>query len=627
MSGHQSNRRTTLAVLSESSFNSRASLGFTAGGARRSSIAPAVKYSLTGNSVVASAAPRLSTSRQSLDPMLATCGNSQYSSAGARLSFVPQSMTINQRSDPKVIRDKAYQLKCMRNLMRFLTENGFSYPISTKVLTAPSGKEFERIFKFLLSRIDPNYTFSKFEDEVPAIIKFMNYPYCGDITKTQLHAVGTMHTWPTLLATLNWIVELIECTELLDSRGNHASDSALEGEKFFFEYLRKGYAAFLAGDDRLDNLQDGLYQSLTTKNEELQRSIATLENHIDGLKEEYEILTREEAPLLRLQRQKNDLVNDIDKFKKLILQLETRKLKIQGVISGQDEEIVKIDAELKSIHEEIVSIKQRLAEQRITLEDLEKLVSRREQVINGLNEIQILREQKNSSCWQQELQLAKSLEIVERALDEFHAQSTQIETILAVAERDFHANIPVTVDSSIVWPSLDLQMHGYAPQMMLINLKSNVRPALYRVCEQVAERIRITSEYYHSVRERINELSEQEEDRNAEVISTKNRLSKLESQYASEREKYLAESKQLEEEILEVEELLNQMKADGTNTLLRTQQMLQRTRIEQETLIVLCNEDRERVAGHMLQLLEELISLKAHLDNSLSEVHQIAVFP
>jgi kinetochore protein NDC80 len=437
-----------------------------------------------------------------------------------------------------------------------------------------------------------------------------------------------MHTWPTLLAALNWLVELIECAELLDSRGTYVPDSISEGEKLFFEYLRKGYAAFLAGDDRLDGLQNDLYRSLTAKNEELQRVAENLSSQINELRKEYEALTKEESPLLRLQQQKSYLVEDIDKFKKLISQLEIRKSKIQNVINGQEEEHTKIDIELRSTSEETVSIKQRLAEQRITIEDLEKLVNRREQLLNGLKEIQTIREQKNSSCWQQELQLAKSLEIVERAFDEFHAQSIQIETALAVAERDFHANIPViTVDSNINWPSLDLQMRGHAPQAMLTNLKANVRPALQRVCEQVAERVRIISEYYHQIKERTNELNEQKEEREAEVINTKSRLTKLESQYTCEREKYLAESKQLEDEILEVEELLGQMKADGTNTLLRTQQILQRARIEQETLTVLCNEDRERVAGHMLQLLEELIALKAHLDNSLSEVHQIAVLP
>ena len=606
--------------------NPRSSLGMGGGGARRASIAPGVKTSLPGNVTSTSTAARLSASRQSLDPASSSVGGTnQRTSFGARLSLVPQSIGTNQRSDPKIIRDKAYQLKCMRNLMRFLTENGFNYPISTKVLTAPSGKEFERIFKFLLAQLDPNYVFSKFEEEVPFVLKFLGYPYCGDITKTQLHAVGTMHTWPTLLATLNWIVELIECAESLNFRGSRLPESGLEGEKLFFEYLRKGYAAFLAGDDRLEGLQEDLYHSLTAKNEDLQEAIDSLENQIGTLKEEHTKLAKEEAPLLKLQRQRSDLLEDIDKFKKLIQQLETRKVKILGVINGQEEEIVKTEVEQRSINDEIVSIRQKLTDQKITLEDLEKLIARREQVMNGLSEIQALRDQKNSSCWHQELQVAKSLEVVERLINEFHVQSNQMETLLNVAERDFHANIPINMDHTMTWPDIDLQMLGHAPHMMLVNLKNTIRPALYRLGEQIAERIRAASNYYQSVKERVNELNEQEEDRNSEVTNIKNRFSKLESQYAGEREKYLAENRQLEEEILEVEELLNRMKVDGSNTLIRTQQTLQRARIEHEALIVLCNEDRERVATHMLQLLEELIALKAHLDNSLSEIHQIAV--
>jgi SMC interacting uncharacterized protein involved in chromosome segregation len=69
-------------------------------------------------------------------------------------------------------------------------------------------------------------------------------------------------------------------------------------------------------------------------------------------------------------------------------------MKILGVISGQEEEIMKTEIEQRSISDEIASIRQRLADQKITLEDLEKLIARREQVMSGLGEIQALRDQK-----------------------------------------------------------------------------------------------------------------------------------------------------------------------------------------------------------------------------------------
>lgn len=67
------------------------------------------------------------------------------------------------------------------------------------------------IFKYLYGKIDDSYEFGKkFEDEVPVLIKGIRYPYANDISKSQLYAVGSMHAWPSLLALLVWMVELIE---------------------------------------------------------------------------------------------------------------------------------------------------------------------------------------------------------------------------------------------------------------------------------------------------------------------------------------------------------------------------------------------------------------------------------
>lgn len=113
--------------------------------------------------------------------------------------------------DPRPIRDKNFQLACIKQLIDFLSKTGFDKPISAKILTAPSSKDFQMIFKYLYGKIDASYEFGKkFEDEVPVLIKGIRYPYANDISKSQLYAVGSMHAWPSLLALLVWMVELIE---------------------------------------------------------------------------------------------------------------------------------------------------------------------------------------------------------------------------------------------------------------------------------------------------------------------------------------------------------------------------------------------------------------------------------
>lgn len=62
--------------------------------------------------------------------------------------------------------------------------------------------------------MDPNTSakmFGKIEDDVPAFFKRLRYPF--QISKSSLFAVGSPHTWPTLLASLVWITELLSYVE------------------------------------------------------------------------------------------------------------------------------------------------------------------------------------------------------------------------------------------------------------------------------------------------------------------------------------------------------------------------------------------------------------------------------
>ena len=92
--------------------------------------------------------------------------------------------------------------------------------------------------------LDPYYEFTKkFEEEVPVLIKSLRYcprapnfsssdsplpsryPFADQINKSNLFTVGSLHAWPTLLAMLLWIVDLIlaslfYCPTLVLTPGN-----------------------------------------------------------------------------------------------------------------------------------------------------------------------------------------------------------------------------------------------------------------------------------------------------------------------------------------------------------------------------------------------------------------------
>ena len=181
-------------------------------------------------------------------------------SSGSSVSSVS---SVGPKADPRPINDRNYQHQCMKDLLSFLQETGYEYPISIKTLSRPSAKDFTNMTTFLLRQVDKDFQRGgmKFEDEVSLNFKCLGYPY--PISKTALVAAGTPHTWPSLLAALTWLMHQLQCqrADLLqqrnelelgddDTRNDFSSivDLETQTDKAFFQYMGRAYSAFMQGD-------------------------------------------------------------------------------------------------------------------------------------------------------------------------------------------------------------------------------------------------------------------------------------------------------------------------------------------------------------------------------------------
>jgi kinetochore protein NDC80 len=138
-------------------------------------------------------------------------------SLGSRRSSIHGSATGT--SDPRPLSDKAYRANCIRSLIQFLTENGYDAPLSPKLLSAPSTKDFIRIFQFIYAQFDPSYPWDrmKAEDDIPLILKNIGYPF--PVKKSAIFACGSQHNWPKLLGALTWMIEAASVSVLKGKAG------------------------------------------------------------------------------------------------------------------------------------------------------------------------------------------------------------------------------------------------------------------------------------------------------------------------------------------------------------------------------------------------------------------------
>lgn len=162
------------------------------------------------------------------------------------------------RNDPRPVTDKQYQQTCIHTLISYLGQHGYDHVLSPKLLANPTSKEFLHMVQFLFKRIDPSIKFlGKIEDEVPALFKQIGYPF--QISKSALYAVGSPHTWPGLLAALNWLVELLTYEEMAEEEKKNGTMEETAHQNAFYEYVGQAYRYFLSGDDeRVQELDEQL---------------------------------------------------------------------------------------------------------------------------------------------------------------------------------------------------------------------------------------------------------------------------------------------------------------------------------------------------------------------------------
>ena len=240
------------------------------------------------------------------------------------------------------------------------------------MLTTPTTKDFQFVLEFLLRGIDPNYaldpTKAKFEDEVIGVFKALGYPF--EIRKQALYTVGSPHSWPALVATLTWLIDLLEYSEeVLARKADDCFDADLTF-KIFFDYLAKAYGHFLDGEDDSPELDDELSMVFESRNGQVKSEIAQLSDANAELRAQLHALRSAPSPLEHASRQNDDLQSDLGKFKKLVSQMAQHEAQLSAKVGERSADLRGTHDELDAVSAEVESLRAQLAVQELSPADV-----------------------------------------------------------------------------------------------------------------------------------------------------------------------------------------------------------------------------------------------------------------
>lgn len=222
-----------------------------------------------------------------------------------------------KRDDPRPVNNGAFKMHAIKEIESYMIENDYTHQISTQKLTSPTARDFQTIVTFMLRQLDSNFTMlGRVEDDVTLVAKALHYPFMP--SKTAITAVGAPNTWPTLLAMLLWLVELLRYDSEIKARdadgsaGLSGDDSAAGTVDYFWWYLRQAYTLYLAGEDeKIGRLEADIGAAFDSQMDDISAEVAAEEATLAALEAELAALQSTPSPLPRLRAEVEDRQHSI----------------------------------------------------------------------------------------------------------------------------------------------------------------------------------------------------------------------------------------------------------------------------------------------------------------------------
>ena len=445
----------------------------------------------------------------------------------------------------------------MRNLIEFLTQNGYGYPISAKLLTNPSDKDFFRIFQFLYHKIDPNFAFASIGtaadrrthagransvkasdtmvEQIPELMKALGYPI--KINRSAVISCGSASNWPKMLGVIQFLLEVVTLQETVDvtqhifggaaaaAAGGFEEDvqAAAEHNEIMFSYLYQAYTAFLSGEDELkDELDAEMMESYQNKAQQLEAELQNATADGERMRRELAELTEGPSELEALRARKAEFVGDLAKFKLLVSNLQAHTAKLDGKLARARGQVELKTEERDAALGERARLEHLRDNQELKPADVEEMTTARQQLDSRMAAVRARKEELDNRAWKCEIALAKKTEQAEELAASFNRTAEELHIIPAGAQ------LADVVDFEL---RLNPKRNEPGQDFFLSDLPGAVRPALQALQSRVGVKVRSLQETTLQAHETAKKATEAMQDCQARNATLAHTLSAREEQY------------------------------------------------------------------------------------------------
>eukprot|EP00794_Sanderia_malayensis_P005940 gene5940-6630_t len=497
--------------------------------------------------------------------------------------------------DPRNLSNRGKQKEMIDEVLHFLSINGYPHQMSQKILSAPTSKDFIKIFEFLYGILDKQEKIDgKVEEEIPRLLRQIGYPF--PIPKSTMFTIGSLHTWPTLLGALHWMVDIIEYCQVLDPMElvfcqdeDHPSYGC---DKIADRYMSKTY-------------KDFLLEGECQPEDDEQVTEAILQHH--GASKEYDNQIRDE--IADLEKELADLEAEPDRVKAMqdeisFYNTECEKIEQQeqAMLLEEEKYDMKQEAILTKLHKfdhsdvrrtqstGALEYQRDLLESRLTaqLEENEKLQTR---------------------CWEKEINFSKVSKRVDKILSEYneHVRNVLIDKMAV--------NVLHGQDISI---KFDYKENGI---LTASKFKDSIKEILIQAENDVSADIRRLESERIAAEDKFEKLTEMCSEKNREITNAQMKVENAYKEIEEFQEKATSEQTAAEQEHSSVREELKSLESSSSSHLAKREkelvQLKERVELEENEMEI----KRQNAAKFLSKVVEKTLEHKNIIQTGVQKLH------
>ncbi|KAJ6546466.1 HEC/Ndc80p family-domain-containing protein [Mycena vulgaris] len=413
---------------------------------------------------------------------------------GATAPPPPGSQTLKEL---RPLRDRAFQTQMKQDISNYLKSVG--YDIAQATLNNIQGKEYRAIFDFLVLILDPCHPLNpnaRFEDEFVPALKALRYPFAGVIDNKWLAAPASMHSWPSLLGVLHWLVEACKARALYETSGDptlqipsgipEEFDDPWDHQALAFDYYDQAYIIWLDMVDDFVEPNQSLEDRYARKNERAQMDLEEKASQLEQSTVELSKLKSTAPPIAKLQDENGLLKGDSEKFQKILHQYDLRKKKLTDQIATEKAELITRGNQLEQLKTEQLKLAEIVKTQNLSPEEVIKMNTDHETLSQNLKDLKQKLAETHRNVMTLEVNVTNRAAAAEEAIDVYTNLITSLELFPPLA--------PPLQDVDL---TLELMTGSSNPQNLLsgADIRRVIKPTLSAVAESKrSERASVESE-------------------------------------------------------------------------------------------------------------------------------------